>query len=223
MKVLFAEAIYNKEVKIPKKILDKLPKNIMLFMTAQLIPQREKLIKQLERAGKKVYLSKPRHTIHEGQLLGCDTETIDGEFEAFFYVGDGLFHPEALIIKNEKPVHIYNHAQETYSLLTYKDAEKKRKRLYAAKAAFLTAKNIGLLVTTKQGQSKLRFCKKLEEQHPDKKFFYLVNNNIEFDRLADFNFIDFFVNTACERIAFEDNARFEKPVINIEELIEMKQ
>lgn len=219
MKVFFAEAIYKENIDIPRRVIGELPDKVMLFMTAQLIPQKEHIIKQIETLGKKVLLSKPRHTIHEGQILGCDTELIDGDFDAFFYVGDGMFHPEALIIKNDKPVHIYNHVQKSYSLLTHKDAELKRKRLYAAKAIFISARNIGILITTKQGQSKLSLCKQFEEKYSDKNFFYLTNNNIEFDRLVDFNFIDFFVNTTCERIAFEDNSKFEKPVINIEELL----
>ncbi|NQU98714.1 diphthamide synthesis protein [Candidatus Woesearchaeota archaeon] len=219
MKTYFVEAKYDKKVTIPKNVLDKVPKKIMLFMTAQLIEQKDSLIKQLEKAGKKVLLTKPRHTMYEGQLLGCDTEKVEGDFEAFFYIGDGMFHPEALIIKNDKPVHIYNQAQKKYSLLTKKDADMTRKRLAAAKSEFVISKNIGVLVTTKQGQNKLRLFEKIKEKYPDKEFYFLVNNNVEFDRLEDFPFIECFVNTACERIAYGDYKKFTKPVINFEDLL----
>lgn len=218
MKTHFVEAKYDKKVRIPKKIIDKLPDKIMFFMTAQLIDQRDEMIKQLEKTGKKVLLEKLRHTIHEGQLLGCDTEEIKGDFDAFFYVGDGMFHPEALIIKNDKPVHVYNHAQDKYLLLTKKDAEEKRKRLNFAKTAFLMSKEIGVLVTTKPGQNKLLLFNKVKKKYPDKNFYYLVNNNVEFDRLEDFPFIECFVNTACERIVLDDYKKFRKPVLNFEDL-----
>lgn len=218
MKTVFVEAKYDKKVKIPKKVLDKLPDKVMLFLTSQLISQKKDLVAQLKASGKKVFLEMPRHTRHKGQILGCDTEVIEGNFDAFFYIGDGLFHPQALIIKNDKPVHIYNHAQEKYSLLTKKDAELTRKRLKAAQTKFLMSKNIGVLVTTKPGQNKLAWFMKIKDKYPDKQFYFLVNNNVEFDRLEDFPFVDCFVNTACERIATDDYKKFRQPILNYEDL-----
>lgn len=218
MKTIFVEAHYDKKVIIPKKVLDRLPSKIMLFMTAQLIPQKENLIKQLEDANKEVLLHRVRHTVHEGQILGCDTEKINAEFDAFFYIGDGMFHPQALIIKNDKPVHIYNHAQKKYSVLTSKDAFLIRKQLQTARMKFLMSKEIGVLVTTKPGQNKLGLFEKIKNKYDDKNFYYLVNNNVEFDKLEDFPFIECFVNTACERIAYDDFNKFPRTVINFEDL-----
>lgn len=218
MKTHFIEVKYEKKVEIPKDVLDRLPKEIMLFLTAQLMDQKEDVIKQLQKAGKKVCLTKPRHTIHEGQILGCSTEKQEGDFDAFFYIGDGMFHPQALIIKNDKPVHVWDAINEKYKLLTKKDAEMTRNRINAAKTAFLMAKNIGVLVTTKPGQNKLVHFMNIRNNYADKRFYYLVNNNIEFDRLEDFPFIDCFVNTACERIATDDYDKFNRPVLNFEDL-----
>jgi len=167
MKTHFVETKLKKKVVLPKRIIDKLPEKIMLVITTQLAEQKESIIKQLEVAGKKVFLKKLRHTTFEGQILGCDTEKIEGNFEAFFYIGDGLFHPQALIIKNGKPVHIYNFIQKKYSLMTKKDSEIIRKRLTAAKTAFFMSKNIGVLVTTKQGQNKLSEFMKIKNNYKD--------------------------------------------------------
>ncbi|MFH1590180.1 MAG: diphthamide synthesis protein [archaeon] len=218
MKTHFVEVKYDLKVTIPKKVLDSLPKTIMLFLTAQLIDQKEDIIKQLEKAGKKIFLTKPRHTIYEGQILGCSMEKHEGDFEAFFYIGDGLFHPQALVLKNDKTVHIWNAVTKKYSVLTKKDAELSRSRINAAKMGFLMSKNIGVLVTTKPGQNKLLYFKKIMNRYSDKKFYFLVNNNIEFDRLEDFPFIDCFVNTACERIATDDYDKLNKPILNFEDL-----
>jgi len=220
MNVFFVQAEYDQEVSIPQDVIKKLPKRIMLFVTAQIISQLSSIKSQLERVGIKVFLTRPRHAIYKGQLLGCDTLNLDsqGDFDAFFYVGDGLFHPQALMMKNDKTIHIYNHSSGKYSTLTPKDAEIYRKRIQIAKASFISAKNVGVLITTKPGQNKFLWYKAVEEKYPDKNFYYLVNNNIEFDRLEDFPFIDIFVNTACERIAYDDYKKFTKPVINYEDL-----
>jgi len=220
MKVFFVNAEYDQTVTIPKKIVDKLPKKIMLFVTAQIITQLDDIKKQIEKSGREVILTKPRHTIHPGQILGCDTVNFDyaGDFDAFFYVGDGMFHPQALMMKNDKAIHIYNHSMGDYSMLTPKDAEIYRKRIQIAKAIFVGAKNVGVLVTTKPGQNKFLWYKAVEKKYPEKKFYYLVNNNIEFNRLEDFPFVDVFVNTACERIAYDDYKKFVKPVLNYEDL-----
>jgi len=218
MKVFFAQANYDKKVVLPKKVVKKLPKKIMFFMTAQLIDQKEELRVQLENAGKKVFFTKPRHTVYEGQLLGCNTEKITGDFDAFFYVGDGLFHPQALMMKNDKPIHVYNQVQNKYLLISKNDSLLFKKRVAIANAMFHNSKNIGVLVTTKPGQNKLAFFMKLRKKYPEKEFYYLVNNNIEFDKLEDFPFIECFVNTACERIAYDDYKKFKKPIINFEDI-----
>ena len=102
--------------------------------------------------------------------------------------------------------------------MTKKDSEIIRKRLTAAKTAFFMSKNIGVLVTTKQGQNKLSEFMKIKNNYKDKNFYFLVNNNLEPEKLEDFSFIECFVNTACERIAIDDYKKFRKPIINFEEL-----
>lgn len=218
MKVSFVKVNYEGTVKIPANVIEKLPKKVMLFLTAQLMHQKESIIEQLKKAGKKVVLEKPRHTREEGQILGCDTEPIEGDFEAFFYVGDGMFHPQALIIKNDKPVHVWDHANKKYLKLTNKDADMIRKKLGVAQTKFLMSKNIGVLITTKPGQNKLLQFMKIRTKYPDKEFYFLVNNNVDFKGLEDFPFVECFVNTACERIATDDYSKFHKSILNFEDL-----
>jgi 2-(3-amino-3-carboxypropyl)histidine synthase len=220
MKSFFVTVNYDKKITIPKDVINKLPQKIMLFMTAQLINQQKEMIKFLNENGKTVLLEKPRHTIHVGQILGCDTEIINGDFDAFFYIGDGLFHPQALIMNNSKPVHVWDAINEKYRFLTSDDAKLIRKKIGVAKTAFMMAENVGVLVTTKPGQNKLLSFMKIKDKYPNKKFYYLVNNSVNFDTLEDFPFIEVFVNTACERIAYDDYDKFRKPVLNFEDLPE---
>ena len=218
MKTMFLEARYKEIVKLPKKVIDKLPKRICLFTTVQFIDSVKPIKKQLDNTGKKVFLTKSRHSFHEGQILGCGIEPLDTKADAVLYVGDGNFHPRALVIDNEKPVYYYNPFNKKFGKLDKKDIEKIKKKKKASMMKFLSSDNIGILISTKPGQNMLRHSFNLENDFPDKNFYYILFNTIDFSQLENFPFIDVFVNTACPRIGFEDLDKSPKPIINIDDI-----
>ncbi|MBD3204100.1 hypothetical protein GF327_07425 [Candidatus Woesearchaeota archaeon] len=218
MEIEFVEAHFKGKIELPEKFIKALPQKIGLFTTVQYINQIQNIKMQIEGKGKTVTLFKTRHSEHSGQLLGCSIQEFSG-VDAFVYIGDGLFHPRALVIKNNLPVHIYNPLSEKTSLIDKKDVEKILKKQKGAYMKFLSAKNIGVLVSTKPGQNRYKDSKKLEKKYPDKEFFYLVFDTIEFSGLENFVFIDCFVNTACPRIGLDDTINLEKPVVNVDEIL----
>lgn len=218
MKTLFIEARYKEIVKLPKKVIDKLPKRICLFTTVQFIDSVKPIIKQLENAGKKVFITKSRHSFHKGQILGCGIEPLDAKTDAFLYVGDGDFHPRALLIDNEKPVFSYNPFNKKFGKVDTEDIEAIKKKKKASLMKFLSSENIGVIVSTKPGQNMLRQSFNLERDFPEKNFYYILFNTIDFSQLENFPFIECFVNTACPRIGFEDMDKVTKPMINIDDI-----
>jgi diphthamide biosynthesis enzyme Dph1/Dph2-like protein len=58
---------------------------------------------------------------------------------------------------------------------------------------------------------------KLQEKYPDKTFYYLLADVIDFSKLEDFPFLQAFVNTACPRI-IDDTEKVPRPMVNIEDL-----
>lgn len=218
MKTFFIEARYKEIVKLPKKVIDKLPERIYLFTTVQFIDSVKPLKKQLEKAGKKVFITKSRHSFHQGQILGCGIEPLDAKTDAFLYVGDGNFHPRALVIDNKKTVFQYNPFNNKFSKLEIKDIESIKKKKKAALMKFLSSENIGVLISTKPGQNMLRQSFNLEEDFPEKNFYYILFNTIDFSQLENFPFIECFVNTACPRIGFEDIDKTNEPMINIDDI-----
>jgi 2-(3-amino-3-carboxypropyl)histidine synthase len=174
--------------------------------------------KQIEGTGRKVFTYRTRHSFMKGHLLGCAVEDFGGEFDAFLYVGDGLFHPQALLLNNDKKVLMYNPFDKKTRVIEKKDIEKALKRRKGALVKFLSSENIGVLVTTKAGQQQLDSALKLKEKFPEKKFYILISNDIDFEGLADFPFVECFVNTACPRIAYDDIEKFSRPVIDITEI-----
>ena len=74
---------------------------------------------------------------------------------------------------------------------------------------FYSAKSYGILVSTKQGQYKLK--KALELQKKLKNSFIFIFNTLNLNELENFPDIDCWINTACPRIE-------GKSIINLEDI-----
>ena len=223
MKVLFVEGRYSGDINLPKELIDSLPKKILLFTTVQyldLIDQVKEQLKDKQILNDNIEFLP--HSKYKYQILGCGIKKINLDFDAFLYIGDGLFHPTALVIKNNKPCFCYNPFENKFFVIDKRQVENNLKKQKGALLKFLDSKNIGLLLSIKFGQKwNNQEVELLESNFKDKNFYYLISDEISPNKLQDFNFIDVFVNTACPRIAFDDYNSFPKPVINISEIIEL--
>jgi len=202
MKQLFIETKYEGELELPKVVIKKLPAKIVLAMPVQFLDFVEQVKWQLEQMGKKVVLFKSKHGKHPGQILGCDVFKFSGDYDAFMYIGDGKFHPTALLYENDKPVYCYNPWNKKLELLDQNCLEKLQRRKKGQLLKFLSSENVGIMVTTKPGQAQLNAAEKLRNnlEKEGKKAFLFLMDNINFSQLENFNFIDSWVNTACPRI-----------------------
>ena len=108
MKTIFLETRSREKIKLGKEAIEKLPEKIALATTIQFISSIDNIKKELESAGKKVKLIQGIHSAYKGQMLGCDiTKNIahnlkDKNFDAFLFVGDGLFHPKMMLFAQEE-------------------------------------------------------------------------------------------------------------------------
>ena len=155
MKNLFIEVKYEGKMSFPKELIDQVPEKIVLAGSIQYLAYLDQLKKFLEDAGKKVTLFQSRHGQYPGQILGCDIFEFKPkeEFDAFVYLGDGMFHPTALLFGNKKPVYIYNPMSEKIDVLDANLLSKIEKKKKAMLTKFLMSKNIGVHVTQKHGQN----------------------------------------------------------------------
>ncbi len=221
MKLAFVDVKYKEIITLPDEFISQLPKKVMLFVNIQLMHQRDAIAAQLEKHNIEVLTSRPKHSWHDGQLLGCGNEKWDQGQEAFVYVGDGFFHPSALLFNNDEKVFQYDPKTGKIKVL---DKDDMRQILGAKKggmATFYSSKNIGVLITTKYGQQRMQPAFKLQEKFPDKTFYYLLGDTIDFSKLEDFPFIQCYINTACPRIS-DDHSKIPRPCINIEDVAELK-
>ena len=224
MDLFFIPANLKKQVVLPEKVVSALPKHLCLAVTAQLLSQLKDIKEQLEQAGKSVSYVSGKHTRFPGQILGCSWAKLlfPKETEAFLYVGEGVFHPEAIMLASDKPVYRYDPSRDSFELLSSALVRKLQQKAKAGLTSFLRSENIGVLLSTKPGQQQLHRAMMLKEQFPDKNFYYLTSNNVDFSQLENFSFIECFVNTSCNRL-LDDYNKFPRPFTNIEDVDSLKK
>jgi len=202
MQRVFIETKYTGNLTLPKSLIEQLPEKIALALPVQFLDFLDEIKKQLLDANKEVTFFKSKHGKHSGQVLGCAIEKFSGDYEAFLYIGDGKFHPTALLYENEKEVYCYNPFNDQVEILDSSYLEKVQKRRKGQLAKFLSSDNIGILVTSKSGQNRSKKAEELREklEKAGKKAFVFMADEINFNSLENFNFIDVWINTACPRI-----------------------
>lgn len=223
MKLHFIAAKYKKEFSFPQNRISELPQRLALVSPIQFVDHLPKIKAQLEKEGKKVALQQGKHSRNSGQILGCDVPQLPiGDFDAFLYIGDGVFHPYEILYKNKIDLFIYNPKTHDFYKIGRDEAEANLKKQKGALAKFYHCKNIGVLISTKPGQNRLRFTTELEKKFPDKNFYFFVCDTLEYDQMENFPFIEVFINTMCQRIALDDAKKVPRPIINLEDLPEYK-
>ena len=165
MKHLFLEIKYTGEMDFPEELIKSLPTKLVLAGSIQYMNYFPKLKQFLEENGKTVYMFHSRHGQYPGQILGCDIFKFkpkdektgeELEFDAFIYLGDGMFHPTALLFENGKDVHIYNPMSKVIEKLDKELLVSIQKKKMGMLSKFIVSKNIGVLVTSKPGQNQSR-------------------------------------------------------------------
>lgn len=161
-------------------------------------------LNQLDKAQKLI-----PNSIIAGQVLGCkvvNTIKIKKDVDKYLYIGSAYFHPIKIAIDTKKPVYIANPLTNEISLLDKKDVEDYERRIRGKQAKYLMSKNPAFIVSTKPGQNRLNIILKRKEKYP-----IFVCNNLDLNELENFQEIDYWINTACNRIE-------GKNIINLEDL-----
>ena len=207
MKLFHIATTYEGDIILPQQLIEQLPKTLMLMGTVHFTKQLPAIRQQLEQAGKKVILFQGVHDEHAGQMLGCDIFPEKRAKEAYLYVGDGLFHPTALLYDNDQPVYYYNPFSEETVKLTQKDLRDVPNKRKASMARFYAAEKVGILVTTKPGQNNMKAGMELKKRLNDKEkeAYVFLEETLNIQQLENFPFIDCWVNTACPRIVEDTN------------------
>ena len=133
----------------------------------------------------------------------------------------GEFHPKGIALKNQEVVCANPLTMEVYKLVP-KDMEQVFKRRKAAYTKFLHADTIGIILTVKTGQktvqASLKSMLSIQKKYSDKQFYFFACDTLNFSELENFPFVEVWVNTMCPRIGQDDTVRWEKPLLNIDDI-----
>jgi len=219
MKAIFMHTKYIGKINLNKIEVDKLPTKLGLVTTTQFLNKIDEIKNYLDKNDKEVFIDKVKQR-NEGQLLGCDVgaaTSIQDNVDAFLYIGSGEFHPLGVALQTEKDVFTFNPVSGIFNKLDNVEIENYKKIKKIRYIKFLSADNIGIMVTIKPGQYSYRKAVEIKEklEQKGKKCFIFVFDTLDANEMNNFPFIDFWINTACPRIADD---RDKKNVIDMNEL-----
>ena len=213
MKTLFLPAEADVDI-IPvlKKALKVLPDIVGIVTTAQHLNKLGEAKGFLEENGKKVIVG--------GQVLGCNVvnaEKISGKVDCILFIGSGRFHPIGILRKIRKIV-VANPFSNEVKVVDENEIKKIENLRKSALSKFHLADKIGVVISTKSGQSVKVDRKKLEKKYKDKKFYYFACDTLSIDELENFPFVQAWINTMCPRIGYEDLLRTRMAIVNLEDV-----
>ena len=200
MKTLFipAKSKYKLDESEVKEFAKQLPKKIAIAYSIQF----KEIAKQIEKI-----LSKDYKITQIIQILGCSKLKLENA-QAVLLIGSGKFHAISLAINSKKPIYILeNNEIKEISKKEIQDFTQSKKSSYVK---FLNSKKIGVLISIKPGQEKLK--KALNLKIKNKKIYFFIANELNSQEFENFE-IESWVNTACPRMDMNDSR-----IVNIGDL-----
>jgi 2-(3-amino-3-carboxypropyl)histidine synthase len=144
-----------------------------------------------------------------GQVLGCSFEAARASgTEEILFVGTGLFHPVGIRLATGKRV-------IALDPFTGEAAEPNPGRLVRRRYALIEkargASTFGVILSSKPGQTRQELAERLVSLHPHA--YLVLMREVDPAELLNLGF-PAYVNTACPRLAYDDQPRFPVPVIS---------
>jgi 2-(3-amino-3-carboxypropyl)histidine synthase len=143
-----------------------------------------------------------------GQVLGCNfaAARATGADEVLF-VGTGVFHPIGIrLATHARVIALDPYTGEAQEV----DADRLVRRRAAVMAKAQDAANFGVIVSTKSGQRRMDLARRLAALSD--KAVLVAMREVSPAEMLDLGFAAY-VNTACPRLAYDDQIRFPVPVL----------
>ncbi len=144
-----------------------------------------------------------------GQILGCSFEAARATgAREILYVGTGVFHALGVHLATGARVVAFDPYSGTAEVV---DASRLLRKRYVLIEKAREAGSIGILLSKKSGQKRIDLAERLAALSDAA--FIIAMQEITPDALLNLGF-DVYVNTACPRLAYDDQVRFPAPVLS---------
>jgi len=195
---------------------------IGLVTTVQHVHTLKEAKKLLLKSGKTVAIGDAEHVKYAGQVTGCDytnAKAVSEEVEAFLLIGGGRFHAIGVALATAKPTIVADpYERRAYNI--DKEVRKIINQRWASICEAKEAKEFGVLIGLKSGQRRLGLAMSIKEKlEKNGSTTLLALREITPEALLQFPHIEVFVNTACPRLSIDDQTRFRKPVLTLNETL----
>ncbi len=157
-----------------------------------------------------------------GQLIGCNytaATSLEDEIDAYLYLGTGDFHPLGLAMSTTKDVICADpFTKEVRVLSGTRDKFLRQRWANIAKAR--NAQTFGILVSTKTGQMRTAQALKVKEmlEEAGREAYIIALRDVIPEHMIYFRNVDAFVAAACPRVAIDDQSRYDRPILTIQEV-----
>ena len=194
MKTLFIGAKVRKEpnyTKIANIVNKKIPeRKIAICYSNQFVSIAKKLPEFLNE----------KEVIQKIQVLGCSNPKFLEGVEAILIIGQGKFHSVSLAYETKLPTYILE--DETIEKISSEEVKKMEQKERGMYLKYLESKKIGILITNKPGQQRLKsalnYYKNLKNKNRKKGYLFIAND-LNVNEFENFQ-IDCWINTACPRM-----------------------
>ena len=146
----------------------------------------------------------------EGQVLGCTYASAkNADAEAFLFIGTGVFHAIGVSLATKKPTFALDPFAD--GILQEVSADRLLRKRFVQIEKAKNAKMFGILLSSKSGQARRELAERLAGLHENA--VIILIREISEMQLRNLGF-DAYVNTACPRLALDDQSRFPMPVLS---------
>ncbi len=205
-----------------KKSVGLLQEPVGVLATSQHLFELDDVIEALESMGIKMKIAEGDSRLsHVGEVLGCNftaATVIAKDVNSYLLIGSGTFHALGVHLATGKKVVILDpNLEEPKEIDQIKDKMLRQRHAVIEKAE--RARNFGIIVGEKLGQRRIRRARELRKllRWKKKDAALVLMDKFDPDKLKSLGF-DAYVSTACPRIAIDDMAMYDKPLLTPQEL-----
>jgi 2-(3-amino-3-carboxypropyl)histidine synthase len=205
-----------------KKSVGLLKEPVGVLATSQHLLELDEVIEGLESMGIKTKISEGDSRIsHAGEILGCNytaATALAKDVNSYLLIGSGSFHALGVHLATGKKIVVLDpNLEEPREIDQIKDKMLRQRHAVIERAE--NARVFGIIIGEKIGQRRMRRAKELRKllRWKRKDAALILMDKFDPDKLRSLSF-DAYVSTACPRIAIDDVAMYDKPLLTPQEL-----